>query len=35
MNVGYLLTAAIILRWPAVVIALIFLLALGSYMNGA
>jgi hypothetical protein len=35
MSIGYLLAAAIILRWPAVVIVLVFLLALGSCMNSA
>ena len=33
MSIGYLLAAASILRWPTVVIVLVFLLALGSCMN--
>jgi hypothetical protein len=32
---GYLLAGAIIVRWPAVVILLVFLLALGRCMNGS
>ena len=35
MNIGYLLAAAIILRWPAMMIVLVFLLTVGSCVNGA